>query len=141
MNREDKRENLNKVWDEINESSVDYLKSEFKNIAPKLIEFLVVSLLNQEEIDFGTYWDGKKEGAIVSYDIYNTNKQLTLKMDSKFKLELELMIYDFDGEENIFTYPINEDDLKIIPQGLVNIIIEVVKTKKEKTVFVKSIAQ
>lgn len=139
MNPEEKREFLNNIWDRIDESTIPYLDNEFDAIAPKLVEFLLMSILNEDEIDIGTYAQGDTEGSCITYDVFNTDKRLELQLSSSLVFELALSICDFEGDEKNYSYLLNDIDVKIIPPGLINMMSEVAKMKKGKKVFIKSI--
>ena len=131
--KEIKREKLNHLWDSIGDNSIDYLNNSFKLIAPKLLEFLIVSLLNEDELDIGIFSEKSRSGAIVSYDIYNSDKQLSLKLLPKNVFKLELLIYDSDGILKTFNYKLDSIEIKMIPHGLINIMQEVLSELKSKT--------
>jgi hypothetical protein len=135
MNLEEKQERLNQLWDSIDENAIDYLDANFYEIAPRLIEFLVVSILCEEEIDIGVFMNG----SIISFDIYNTDKELLLKLNDKSQFELELSIMDYEDERRTYQYLLKESDLKIIPIGLKNIMANVAKSQESETLFIKSI--
>jgi hypothetical protein len=135
MNQEDEKERLNHFWEELDETKIDYLDKQFQNIAPNLLHFLVISLLSEKDLPLGTYMNG----AIVEYDIYNRDKRLSLMLSEGGQFILEFQIDDFDGESHEYTFPIIDANLNIIPPGLKNIMEEVAKSQKERTVFIKSI--
>lgn len=139
MNQEEKREQLNEIWDSLNESSIEYLDSEFNKIAPKLTEFLILSVLNDDEIDIGTFGDEKTEGACITYDVYNTDKMLSLKYGKNSNWGIELILYDWEGEEKKYFYPINGEEIKVIPEGLSIIMTEVAKKGRGKVIRVSAL--
>lgn len=132
--KEIKREKLNWLWDSIGYDSIDYLNDNFKSIAPQLLEFLIISLLNEDELDIGIFSEKSQKGAIVSFDIYDSDKELNLKLLPKGIFELELMIYDSEGTLKTYKYTLDSLEIKMIPEGLINLMKEVLEERESKTI-------
>lgn len=129
------RELLDQMWDLIDRNSTEYLDNHFIDIAPKLIQFLIISLLTDKDFEIGIFYvQEKKGGAFISYDIYNTDKQLTLRVTTKWIFILQLSVYDWDDNEKIYRNHLTEDEIKYIPIGLQNLMKEVVNTYKVQTI-------
>ena len=112
----------------------------FKKIDSLLLEVLITSVLSEEEIDIGTFEHNNSQyGSIISYDIYNVDRQLNLKLDQSLNFELELIFYDSDDEEKSFICKLDEEMLKMIPEGLKNIMNDVMHSNKERTINPKSL--
>ena len=135
------REKLNIIWDSLDSHSIVYLDSNFDKIAPQLLQLLLFSLLNEGRIEIGTFRHGKKKGSTVSFDIYNSDKQLELHLLPKNVFELELSLFDFDDNQKEYTYKLNSVELKIIPSGLINLMNEVLKDMKPRTFEEKSVSE
>jgi hypothetical protein len=131
--KESQREKLNIIWDSIDSDSVEYLDSNFENIATRLLEFLLISLLNEGRIEIGTFRHGKKQGSTVSYDIYNSDKQLELHLLPRNVFELEVLLFDIDGNEKAYIYKLNSSEIRIIPEGLRNLMKEVLNDMEPRT--------
>lgn len=133
-NYQNKREKLNEMWETIDCTSIDDVN--FNQKAPKLLEFLIVSVLNEENISIGTYGD---EYSSITYNHFNTDKMLTLTLDKNSAFELELTLYDYDYEEIKYPFKLANQDLKIIPEGLVDLMRQVMETMEPMTIKTKSL--
>jgi hypothetical protein len=74
-----RRELLNEIWESLHPGSIAFLNTNFIEIAPKLLEFLMLSVFNEETIDVG-FVEGQSTFAVVPYDQYNYDRQLLLKL-------------------------------------------------------------
>jgi hypothetical protein len=125
-----KSETLDEIWESVNNS--DDFKNNFENQAPKLVELLILSLLENLPINIGLFFDGNDDGASIAYDIYNTDKilELRLKRDLTFELFVALE-NDEEGCLDFYRYCLTDDEVNIIPLGLRNLMEEVMKSEKE----------
>lgn len=123
----------------IGPQSISYLNEHFAEKAPEIAEFLVLYLMSQEEIEIGLYEVDGEEGAFISYDPYAEDKQLSLKTPKAGVFELELFMYDDDDEELLYSYTLNEEDVKNIPPSLLAHMDEARKKKKERVVGTRSL--
>lgn len=139
--KESQRENLNHIWASINSDSIEYLDTNFDNIVPQLLQLLIFSFLNEGRIEIGTFRHDKKEGSTVSYDIYNSDKQLELHLLPKNVFELELLLFDLDGNEKTYTYKLDNTQIKNIPEGLRNLMKEVLNDMEPRTFEENSICE
>ena len=115
------------------------VRSAFKEIAPKLLQFLIQHLFLYNEFEIGLFTNTSKQGkeingSIVTFDQYNIDEQLSLLMVNKLKLILELNFFDYDDERHSFQYVLSEVDRKIIPVGLINLMLDVIKNDESITV-------
>lgn len=133
MTNKDKRKYLEEIWEQINERSIEKLDIDYGNIALKLTEFLIHSVLCDDQIDIGTFI-GKSKGACITFDVYNSEKILTLKLHTNFKWTIELQLRDNDDNLKEYIHLLTGNELKVIPEGLVELMKETVKSNKERVV-------
>lgn len=110
------REQLNEVWDTV--YYTDDFNKRIRDLAPALIQFLMVSLLEQGDIEIGLFNAGKDAGSCVAYDIYNTDKVLELRYKQDTSFELYLALEDDEGDMQKYHYTLTDKEIKIIPEGL-----------------------
>lgn len=134
MKKEDSSKKIDQVWNSIGRDSIEYLDRHFEDIASQLIHFLVISLLEHDEIEIETFSKKNQKGSIISYDIYHDEKQLNIKVNTDFIFEVELVLYDWDDNEKIYSHKLTIEQVKIIPEGLKNLMIEVSVNKKEMSI-------
>ena len=135
MNKEQQREKLNEMWEAIDFNSFN--KTNFKADAPKLLEFLITSVLLENNIHIGVTFDNEKAiTSNITYDIYNNDKELTLKLYPKSIFKLEISFYDWDGEKQAHTHKLSKDEIKTIPEGLIISMQEALK--KEDTISINT---
>ncbi len=122
------------IWDSIGYDSTDYLDREYNNIVPELLEFLINSLLSEDEIDIGIFSKGKQKGSIVTYDFFISDKNLCLKLMPDNSFELELMMFDNDGNEKLYIRKLSEEEVITIPDRL-RILMKEVLNERESRAF------
>jgi hypothetical protein len=127
-------EKFDLVWKSIGKDSIEYLDKHFEDITSGLVHFLISSLLENDEIEIGIFTEENQKGAIVSYDIYNTDKQLNLKAITDLTFEIELFLSDNDDNEKIYKHILSQDQVKIIPEVLKNLMIESAVTEKDTSI-------
>ena len=121
------------IWDAIGPESIAYLQKNFTQKAPEIVEFLMMYLLSEEEIEISIYEEENVgKGSFVTYDPYSTDKQLSLKNMAKGSFELELFLYDHEDEEVLFTYLLTAEDKENIPKNL-QAIMEQARAKMKAT--------
>ncbi|MCD6019570.1 MAG: hypothetical protein K0S53_2691 [Bacteroidetes bacterium] len=113
------REQLDEVWDSV--YYTDDLSKRMRDIAPGLIEFLMSSLLEQEDFEIGLFHQGENAGSCVAYDTYSTDKILELRYKQDTSFELYLALEDDDYEMQDFYYTLSDKDTRIIPEGIQNL--------------------
>ncbi|HEX5153629.1 MAG TPA: hypothetical protein VFW07_19405 [Parafilimonas sp.] len=138
---ETQKEKLNEVWESIQPDSIEYLDRNFNNIAPQLLVFLILSLISNETIEIGIFIGDGVKGSCVSFDVYNSDKQLTLKLQEDDDFEIELLLYDFDQEEKKYSYTLSKSDIESIPPGLSNIMKNVRDEGESKCVIKNSLTK
>ncbi len=110
------REQLNEVWDTV--YYTDDFNKRIRDLAPALIQFLIVSLLEQGDIEIGLFNAGKDAGSCVAYDIYNLDKVLELRYKQDTSFELYLALEDDEGDMQYCHHTLTDKEIKIIPEGL-----------------------
>ncbi len=127
-------------WDTIGSDSYGFLKDNFKQIASKLAAFLITYVLGEDEFEIGLFKNGKVVGSNICYNQYDSDKQLELRFTNHSEFELYVMLYDDDaGKLREFHFKLIGEHLKIIPEGLKQMLIECQKEEKGRIVSAKSI--
>ena len=108
------REKLDEAWDNVH-YTYD-IERRIKDMISTLVEFLIVSLLEQEDIEIGLLHNN--QGSMVAYDIYNTDKILELRYRNDTTFELHVALEDEDGNLKSFYNTLSEKQISIIPEGL-----------------------
>lgn len=126
------REKLNEAWDSV--YYTNDIERRIKDLVPVLVEFLMESLLDQEEIEIGCFYRGKNRGSCVGFDIYNTDKILELHYKQDTSFEIHVAIADEDGDMRSFYSTLTEKHIGIIPEGL-RILMKKAYDKDETLVF------
>lgn len=112
------REEMDDLWE-----SVYYtpdMKRRIKDMAAGLVEFLMTSLLQEEEINIGTFEDGNGSyGTSVCYDVYNTDKMLHVRYKNNTTFELFVALEnDDEGCLEFYHHTLTDKEVAIIPEGL-----------------------
>lgn len=123
-------EMLDKIWDSVDNS--DDFKSNFETHAPKLVELLVLSLLENLPINIGVFFDGDDDGSSIIYDKYNTDRILELRLKQNLTFELFVGLEnDDDGSMDFYKHNLNSHEINIIPLGLRNLMENVMNSGTE----------
>ncbi|MEQ1732166.1 MAG: hypothetical protein ABL940_00745 [Bacteroidia bacterium] len=147
-----KQDLLPEIFEEFSSSpffDFESYRVDFNDVAIDFLNFLIIStLVDTDNIEVGPFYDGEdnegkeKVGSIIAYDIYNSDKMLNLKLNSDFIFEIVLRYYD-DNFENgnwrVYSYKLKEEELKNLPGGLVNVMKEVQRENKPKTVHANTL--
>lgn len=105
-------------WNKIDSYTVSFLNENFNRIASALLVYLISSVLEETEFEIGTFEDGRQKGASISYMSPNKNKQIELRVKRSSSYELLLYVYHSEEEISIFKNKLEEDEIKMIPQSL-----------------------
>ncbi len=113
------REQLEEIWETV--YYTEDMQSKIRDLAPGLIQFLIVSLLEDGDIEIGLFESRDYKGSVVAYDIYNTDKMLHLRYKQDTSFELYLSLENDDCEMEDFYHTLTDAEIKIIPEGLQNL--------------------
>ena len=122
-------------------SSLTEMSSSYPKIANKFLELLIHSKINNEWVDIGIQTLKRKKSSMICYNVFKgEEKQLTLRLESDLSFTLELYIYDDDNNKyKHYYYKLTEEDIKIIPVGLVPLMKEALRDQKTKVVEAKTL--
>lgn len=107
---------------------IEFLNKNFNNCSAQLLEILMGQVLSLDEVNIGTYTDLGKKGSLISFDNYNIERELFLKMDSNSKLHLEVNITDWDGNLHRYSHGLESNELELIPIGLITLMKQVLSS-------------
>lgn len=116
-------------WDNINSYTSPTIRKNFSQHAVKLLQALLLETFKHESVDIGIYLDHKNPLALLTYDQWNSDKLLSLRLDRKGKFDLYLECYEEDDYQSV-VYELNQEEIVMIPEGLKQLMAKVVKTKK-----------
>ncbi|MBW8330382.1 MAG: hypothetical protein K0M40_00060 [Prolixibacteraceae bacterium] len=138
MKNENQRlEQFEQLWQSITPELIPQLDENFEEYAIKLTEFLILSLFESEYFEIGILNDN--EASMISYDIYNSDKQLTLYYMANETWKIELHLEDYDGNERDYSSKLEADETQVIPVGLKNLMKETLEQGEARSVQAKSI--
>ena len=138
MKNENRRlEQFEQLWQSITPELIPQLDENFEEYAIKLTEFLILSLLESEYFEIGILNDN--EASMVTYDIYNSDKQLTLYYRANETWKIELHLEDDDGNERDYNSILEADETQVIPIGLRHLMKETLEQGEARSVQAKSI--
>jgi hypothetical protein len=86
------------------------------------------------------FLDPKNPVALLTHDQWNSDKQLSLRLDCKGKFDLYFNCYEEDDYQTA-VYELTEEDVLQIPHGLRQLMAKVVKTKKPIKVHKNTLQQ
>lgn len=121
--------NFEEFWENVNQYSSPLIRENFSQHAVKLLQGLLLESFKHDSIDIGVLLDPKNPLALLTHDQWNSNKQLSLRLDKKGKFDLYFNCYEEDDYQSAI-YNLTEVDVRMIPDGLKKIMAIVVKTKK-----------
>jgi hypothetical protein len=137
MNKDQKLEQFKQLWESITPDLIPQLEETFDDYAIKLTEFLILSILEDEDFEIGILNDD--EASMISYDIYNMDKHLTLYYKSDTSWVIVLHLEDYDGNEKDFISVISEEESSVIPIGLKNLMKETLKKGEPQAIQANSL--
>jgi len=128
MNKDDIRDQINQIWGAIVfPQDAENIAKVFPTKASEFLIFLMFSLFLEDSLTIGTFDENLNRvdnGSFVSLDEYDKDKWLHLKYGQDSKFILEFSYYDSEGEFQVVTSELSNDELRNIPEGLRNLMIE-----------------
>lgn len=111
------REEMDNIWDSF--YYTPDIHQRIKDNAAGLVEFLMTSLLMEDEIEIGLFSnpDGT-HGSMVTYDVYNDDKVLSIRYKNDTSFELHIELENDEGELRAFDHALSEREVDVIPEGL-----------------------
>lgn len=125
------------IWESITSELIPQLDENFEKYAINLTEFLILSLLESEYFEIGIFNDD--EASVVSYDIYNLDKHLTLYYMANGTWKIELHLENDDGNKRDYNSILGADGTQAVPIGLRQLMKETLEQGEARTVQAKSI--
>lgn len=116
-------------WESINQHNSKYIRKYFKQYAINLLQALLADSINYEKISIGVTESKINKWALLTHDPWNSDKQLSLRLNKKGVFELYFNCYEEDDYQNA-TYVLEGDDLDLIPDGLKVIMKKAMLTQK-----------
>ena len=125
------REELNEIWNSLHYT--ENIDSEIESIAPGLTELLVSSLIQNGDFEVGLFDDKDYSGSCIAFDIYNSDKILSLRYKQDDTYELHLALENGNFEMVDFYHLLKENEINIIPEGLRDLMKQVCVTGEAMT--------
>ncbi len=107
---------------------VQEVAEKFHGIAPRLIILLLEHFMEQEELSIGHGFHKDESRAIVTYDWYDSDKEFSFRLNKTGKYSLYYNYWDDEGLLTELNYFLTDDETQGVPEGLRNLMSEVVTT-------------
>lgn len=162
------REKIEEFWDSLEGLAPEFFDENFNEVADKLVEFLIVSFMEKESIcvgitggnppltveEYGDDFDFFEDeedldeeendnedcSSIITYDFYDkSDKELELICLPNDIMVLRYNFFDWDQEMHVYTKKYSGEDLKIFPEGLIEIMRKVRDAEESKDINFKAI--
>jgi hypothetical protein len=88
----------------------------FPEMVSRLFQALTQHFMQQEEIGIGNGFHGPISWAIVTYDWYDSNKNLAFRLNKICRFGLYFQYWDDDGLLKDLDYFLDEEHLKAAPE-------------------------
>ena len=132
-----KLEQFEVLWKSITSDLIPNLDKSFEEYATNLTEFLILSVLESDYFEIGIL--NENEASMVSYDIYNMEKHLTLYYKPNETWEIELHLEDDEGEDRDYHSILEPNKDQLIPVGLRHLMKETLEQETPRTVQANSL--
>jgi hypothetical protein len=126
-------------WETIDPYKACDLGKNFKKYVPQLSQGFMLDLMKQEEVDIGHSFHGQAHWAVILYDFYDSDKELSFRLNHDNRLSLYFRYWDDEGLSQEVDYFLNEEEMKILPSGLMPLMQEVLRRKESMTASNKHI--
>ncbi len=148
----DTHQQLDKLWRSISINNLDIVYRNFNALSGDLFQLLLNALGENGFFEIGTYEETQtkvshnfysvisehtlaiarpSKGAVITLDVYATDKQLNLKMDKDMNLSLELILGDYPRPGQQFLKTFSRSEMDLVPQGLFRLMQNVTLTMEE----------
>lgn len=125
--------NLDRIWHHIGFQPFSHINDNIMVIAEDLLSLLILKLAEEAEFEIGLFISGEIEGSIVSYDIYDASKELSLEMISKGYINIAISLEDDDGDFRTIRHRLTEEQVYGVPELLREMMYQVLITKQPAT--------
>ena len=124
----DERSRFDDFWEQIDQYNAPKLAEHFSQIAPRIFPALIHHFMQQEEVSIGNGFHGPVSWAIVHYNWYDSDKVLEFRLENKGRYSLYFHYWDDEGLLKELDYFLNDEELKVAPEGLLLLMKETVTT-------------
>jgi hypothetical protein len=117
-----------KFWENVNAYTSPMIRKNFSEHAVTLLQGLLMETFKYDNVDISLFLDPKNPIALLTYDQWNSDKQLSLRLHRDGKFDLYFECYEEDDYQSVI-YELPEQDKTMIPDGLRQLMTEVIKTQ------------
>lgn len=121
--------NFEQFWSIVNSHSSPVIRKNLQEHGAQLLQALLLETFKHESVDIGIYLDPDNPKALLTYDPWNSDKQLSLRLDKNGKFDLYFECHEEDDYQSAI-YELTNDDVLMIPQGLKALMEKVVRTEQ-----------
>jgi len=89
-----------------------------KNHAGQMIEKLVTEVISNEEVEIRFEFEGNDQWSVISMQIYEEDKEISLRLHANDRYDLHFGYYDDEDEFFEITQPLTSEENNIIPKRL-----------------------
>lgn len=127
------KQKLESLWNSIDLKSLLTVKEIFEYNTDSLLDFLIDKTLDKEKFEIGLFEEGKHSGSSLVYK--ESQKEIELRLKKNSTYDLILTVEDAEGEIHIFRSKLSNDELKLIPENLKNLMYKVREIERPMTFF------
>lgn len=120
--------NFEQFWNMVDGHSSPVIRRNLQEHGAQLLQGLLLETFKHESVDIGIYLDPDNAKALLTYDPWNSDKQLSLRLDKNGKFDLYFECYEEDDYQSAI-YELTDDDVLMIPDGLKSLMTKVVMTE------------
>ena len=113
----------------INYENAGIIKEKFNQLTTALLEGLLNSLLQKDEVSTGLVYKQQKIYSQITFDEYNDDQTLSWTVNEKGIWNLKFTYWDENSQAQEIEQILNKEQRDIIPGGLKNILMTTLKTE------------
>lgn len=127
------KQKLEALWNSIDVNSISYTKNLFEKSIDFFLEVLIDKILDKEKFEIGLFEEGRQSGSTLTYK--KSQKKIELRLKKNAAYELILTIGDTEGEICVFRKKLSNNEIKLIPKYLQNLMYKVREIERPMTFF------
>lgn len=124
---------LGTLWNSVDVNSSNTAKKLFEMNADAFLEFLIDKTLEKEKFEIGYFEDGRQSGSTLTYR--ESQKEIELRLKKNSAYDLIFSVEDMEDEIHVFKNKLSDEEIKLIPEYLQNLMYKVREIELPMTFF------
>ncbi len=127
------KQKLETLWNSIDVNTTSAIKDLFEGNTGAFLELLIDTILYKEKFEIGLFEEGRQSGSNLIYK--ESQKEIELRLKKNSAYDLILTVEDVEGEIYVFRNKLLNDEIKLIPENIQDLMYKVREIERPMTFF------